>query len=293
MTTTTESPTRVRAGSEEFSYLERGPREGRLALCLHGFPDAPPSLVPLLEALGRAGYWAVAPWLRGYAPSPLAGPYGPLPLGADVLTLASALAPGRDCAVVGHDWGALAAYAAAGLAPTRVKAIACLSVPHPAALARALPRSPAQIGRSAYALAFQVPRLPERILAADPARACRLVWRWWSPGLGIPAELERAIATCLAASLPAPLGHYRALRRVSQIAALLQAVSPLRVPTLQLHGGRDRCIGAEVGRDDARDFDAPRERREFPDAGHFLHVEAAEKTSRAVLDWLAAHAPAR
>ena len=53
----------------EFSYLESGPPEGPLALCLHGFPDSAHTWRHLLPALAEAGYHAVAPWMRGYAPT--------------------------------------------------------------------------------------------------------------------------------------------------------------------------------------------------------------------------------
>ena len=57
----------VRAGELHFTYLECG--EGPLALCLHGFPDSPHTWRHLLPALAAQGYRAVAPFMRGYAPT--------------------------------------------------------------------------------------------------------------------------------------------------------------------------------------------------------------------------------
>jgi len=59
----------VTAGGLELSYLENGPPDGPLALCLHGFPDTAHTWRHLLPALGAAGFHAVAPRMRGYAPS--------------------------------------------------------------------------------------------------------------------------------------------------------------------------------------------------------------------------------
>src|SRR6058998_4289938 len=42
----------------------------RPLLFLHGFPDHPPTAVPFLEHLAET-HRVVAPWLRGYAPSPI------------------------------------------------------------------------------------------------------------------------------------------------------------------------------------------------------------------------------
>ena len=59
----------VQANRLRFHYLEMG--EGPLALCLHGFPDSPYSYRYLLPELAEAGYRAVAPFNRGFAPTEL------------------------------------------------------------------------------------------------------------------------------------------------------------------------------------------------------------------------------
>jgi pimeloyl-ACP methyl ester carboxylesterase len=47
--------------------LEAG--DGPLALCLHGFPDSAHTWRHLLPRLAAAGFHAVAPFMRGYAPT--------------------------------------------------------------------------------------------------------------------------------------------------------------------------------------------------------------------------------
>src|ERR1700740_2474303 len=59
----------VRANQPTFEYLTEG--DGPLALCIHGFPDSPFSYRYLLPALADAGYRAVAPFNRGFAPTEL------------------------------------------------------------------------------------------------------------------------------------------------------------------------------------------------------------------------------
>ena len=61
----------VRANELNFEYLTMG--DGPLALCVHGFPDSPYSYRYLLPALADAGYRAVAPFNRGFAPTELPG----------------------------------------------------------------------------------------------------------------------------------------------------------------------------------------------------------------------------
>ena len=105
----------------DFAYLEAGPSDGPLALCLHGFPDHAPTWEHLMPELAAAGYHVVAPWLRGYAPTGLApdGNYQVATLALDALALADELAGDRDSVLIGHDWGAIAAYTAVGHRPER------------------------------------------------------------------------------------------------------------------------------------------------------------------------------
>lgn len=83
--------------------------EGELLLCLHGFPDDPGTFEALAAELDD--YRPVAPYMRGYGPTgPAAdGDYSPAALGADAVALADELDARY---LVGHDWGAVAAYAA-------------------------------------------------------------------------------------------------------------------------------------------------------------------------------------
>ncbi len=53
------------ANGLEFGLLEAG--GGPLALCLHGFPDTARTWRYLLST-AAAGFHAVAPFMRGYAP---------------------------------------------------------------------------------------------------------------------------------------------------------------------------------------------------------------------------------
>ena len=101
----------------EFAYLEDGPADGPLALCLHGFPDHAPTWSALLGDLAAAGFHAVAPWMRGYAPTavPADGLYQTGALSLDAIALADALGPADQPAMlIGHDWGAMCAYGAVG-----------------------------------------------------------------------------------------------------------------------------------------------------------------------------------
>lgn len=273
-----------------FELLRAGAGE-RLVLVLHGFPDHPPSAEGLVAELAAAGYAVAAPWMRGYAPSPVEGPYHAEQLAADVLALADALGH-RRFAVVGHDWGAVVACALAALAPGRVRAAVTMAVPHPLAFARAL-ASPGQLARSWYMLAFQLPGA-EAAAAAGDFRLVDWLWRRWSPGLRLPREARDALHACLAASWPAPLGYYRAAVRppgeaLRRVRAGSPLAAPLTVPTLHLHGADDGCIAPSAARGQRRWFAGPFAEEVLDGVGHFLHVEDPRRVAARVVGWLAAH----
>ena len=229
----------------------------------------------------------IAPWLRGYAPSPLAGPYDLDTLAADAAAILDRIAgaPGRGVDLVGHDWGAAIAYRVCATAPARVRRAVTLAVPHPLTLARALGR-PAQLRRSWYMVLFQLPG------AGRLARARRLalidrLWRAWSPRFELDDARRAELHACLEASLPAPLAYYRAMVRplAGLRARLAPWPSPIATPLLQLHGEDDGCV-LPPGDRDGRYF-VERILEIIPSAGHFLHLEQPAAIAARVTAWLA------
>ena len=122
----------VTANGVQFSYFESGPADGPLALCLHGFPDTAYTWRFLLPELAAAGFHAVAPFLRGYAPTaiPSDGRYQIGALARDANSLHAALGGTDDAVIIGHDWGAPIAANSALLRPDIFPAVALLSVPY-------------------------------------------------------------------------------------------------------------------------------------------------------------------
>jgi pimeloyl-ACP methyl ester carboxylesterase len=254
-------------------------------LWLHGFPDHPPTAAPFLAELARTRR-VIAPWLRGYAPSPLGGPYDLEALGEDAIAILERIAPGGRADLVGHDWGAAIAYRVCAAAPERVRRAATLALPHPLTLLRSL-RRPAQLRRSWYMLLFQVPGAEHLVRARQLALIDRL-WRAWSPRLGLDDARRAELHACLAASLPAPLEYYRAMvRPVARLRARVAQNTARRIatPLLQLHGEEDGCVLPPRDRDDR--FFLERVLEVVPNAGHFLHLEAPGPIAARVAAWLA------
>src|SRR5262245_16010768 len=123
----------LEANGVRFAYHEVG--SGPLVVLIHGFPDTPQTWDATSAALAGAGYRAVSPYTRGYHPSavPRDGRYDAETLGRDVLGWIGALGA-EQAIVVGHDWGASAAYAAAAIAPERVRFLVTVAIPHPGSI---------------------------------------------------------------------------------------------------------------------------------------------------------------
>lgn len=283
----------VQANGLTFGYLGAG-TDGPLALCLHGFPDSPHTWRYLLPALADAGFRAVAPFLRGYAPTsiPADGMYQSGALAADANALHQALGGDGDAVIIGHDWGALATYGAAADGADRWRRVVTAAVPPPATVANAF-FSYDQLRRSWYMFFFQSPLADLAVPMDDLAFIDRL-WADWSPGYDATDDLPH-VKDCLRdpANLAAAIGYYRATlgtgaRSPEYDAVEAAAAAPLAQPTLYLHGADDACMGADILGDTVLDS-LPAEGSRFelvPDTGHFLHVEQPDVVNRLIVDFV-------
>ena len=280
----------VRANGLQFHFLEAG--QGPLVLCMHGFPDHARSFRSQLPALAKAGFRAVAPYLRGYAPTdiPARGPYQAAALAKDTAALVEALSPTEPAFVFGHDWGALAAYGAAQLVPLRIRKIATAAVPHGPQLLQAIVSGYDQMRRSWYIFMFQMPTAEAAVSGADFAFLDRL-WADWSPGWTVPAGEMAALKETFRKPgvLTAALGYYRAtFNPALQVAELAELQSkmmtaPIPMPVLVFHGRRDGCIGVETL--DGMESLCPQGLAKVvvEDAGHFVHQEKPERVNEALI----------
>jgi pimeloyl-ACP methyl ester carboxylesterase len=234
-----------------------------------------------MPVLARAGYHVVAPWLRGFAPSaiPPDGQYTAAVRAADVNALHEAFGGDERAALVGHDFGASAAYGAAEAEPRRWRRLVTLAVPPPALMATKRTLYD-QLRRAWYMYFFQRPNA-ESVVAADGYAFVERLWRDWSPSYEPGADLPRAKDALAGEHLGAVLGYYRAMFDPAP------APLPIAQPTLYLHGRDDGCIGVEIVENVEAFLPANGSRAErIAGAGHFLHLEAPVLVNAAIAGFL-------
>ena len=279
----------TQANGINFHFLEMG--VGPLVVCVHGFPDNAYTYRYLLPELAEAGFRAVAPYTRGYAPTeaPKDARYQTALVGQDGLGLIEALGASQ-AALVGHDWGGFAVYSATALEPKRVSKLVTIATAPQMTGDRTNLRFLKGIWHGFYFLTADA----ERTLANNDFAFLEDFWRDLSPGWDIPpAILEGVKRTFRQPGVSeAALGYYRqnfnsdsqdpSLREVQD----LVNTGPISVPTLALHGTRDRAGALEVFQEMDHFFTGPLEKVVIPNTGHFMHLEKPDEVNQIIVKFL-------
>lgn len=284
----------VDLGHLRMSALAWGPADGRLAVCLHGFPDSAWSWRSTAELLANNGFRVVAPFTRGYAPTdvPADGEYHIGALAYDAIALHACLEGGNDAVIVGHDWGSFTANALAAYPASPFGAYVAMSVPSVGAMrakshksAKAISMFARQLRRSWYVMFFQLPWLPERVAG----RVIPKLWRDWTPaGIDVSegiADAQAALPTL--ARKRAALSYYRALARARRPSGRYQELHPYRFdlprrPILHIQGAQDGAIQVEYA-DFLPDLLPAGSVVEILEGGHFLQLEQPQQVAMAIL----------
>ena len=270
----------VAVGPLTFDALVAGPDGGEGVVLLHGFPQTSRAWVDQLEALGGAGYRAVAFDQRGY--SPRARParveaYRTPELTADVIGVADALGMDRFH-LVGHDWGGAVAWQVGGRHADRLRTLTVLSTPHPAAMGLALAGRTGgdQAERSSYIALFREPDSQDRLLA-DDAQVLRLVYL----ASGMPAGREAPYLEALGTSeaLGAALNWYRAADL-----SLIDGLGPVRSPTMYVWSTEDPALGREAAEATASFVEGPYRFEVLEGVGHWIPELQPDRLNALLLD---------
>jgi pimeloyl-ACP methyl ester carboxylesterase len=298
-------------------YAEAG--SGLLVLMCHGFPESWYSWRHQLGALADAGFHVLAPDMRGYGqtdrPAEVEA-YDIFQLTGDLVGLVNALG-GEPTVIVGHDWGAWIAQAAALFRPDLFRAVALLSVPF-------LPRqqiSPSvweqqqYPGKIFYQQIFRAPG-SEKIFEADvrttiinalysasgePPADQR--WKFAidpkdtmsmassaalrKPGFVTDADIDFFVGEFTRTGFAGGLNYYRNVDRNWALTPFLDGAK-LRQPTLFIAGDCDVVLSFWGKQVEEMERNVPNLVRKaiLPGVGHWTQQERPEEVNRLLLEFL-------
>ena len=263
-----------------------------LALFLHGFPESRFSWRDQLPALAALGYTAWAPDLRGYGQSsrpPGVKSYRISELLADIAALIDAArAEGKTgkLVLIGHDWGGALGWFFVLNRVRPVDRFIVMNLPHPDLFARGL-KTLRQLRKSWYIFWFQLPWLPERVLAARNAAWIARAFRGSAinksrfPDSVLDVYRRNAL---IPGALTAMINWYRANFR--NPFRPLPPAKILDTPTLMIWGEHDIALGLELTHGTealVRDFTL----RTIPTASHWVQQDEPEIVNQIISAWLA------
>jgi pimeloyl-ACP methyl ester carboxylesterase len=281
----------------EVGYLESGPPQGFPVILVHGWPDCALTWNRVTPLLVEAGFRVIAPYLRGYGPTRFLSEETPrsgqlVALGDDLVEFAKALGLTRY-AVVGHDWGARAAYIASALAPDQITHCVGLSVGYGTNSAtQALSLTMTQ--NYWYHWLMATPR-GEREIHDNRRAFTRHIWKAWLPfWKPDDAELDLTLdafenpdwAAIVLHSYTVRWGHSTPFAMYAALESRFDPAPKLTVPTLTLHGADDPVNAAATSEGKEGFFAGPYRRHVIEQCGHFPQREHADEVAQQVIAWL-------
>jgi len=259
---------------------------------LHGFPELAFSWRHQVEALGAAGYHAVAPDLPGYGRSDKPDvTYDCEWIDACLVGLADAF--GHDRFVVaGHDWGGILVWIIARQYPERIAGVIGLNVPD-------MPRPPVppvQMLRQVfpdtpiYIIGFQDRGVAEWVLSwgrgADDFVEMMFRNETVRNRAAFPDDVLEVYKEAFrpAGALTPPIEYYRNLDRNWELTAPI-ADRKIEVPCLMICAADDPVLPPALS-DGMEERVPDLERVVIEDCGHWTQQERPEETTAAMLAYL-------
>jgi pimeloyl-ACP methyl ester carboxylesterase len=290
--------TTVRTDSLDIAVEVGGPADGRPVMLLHGWPDAPRGFRHLGQRLEASGYRTITPYLRGSGPTQFRSPDVPrvgsgVALARDAVDLADGLGI-RQFGVVGHDWGARAAYTMAALFPERLTCVAALALAYQPRGAFVMPDF--EQARSFWYQWLMYLDEGASAVGRDPVGFARVQWDTWSP----PGWFDETEFAATASSfdnpdwVPITLHAYRSRFLAGEIRdpryvgleRRLGEIDTISVPTLMIQGARDFCDRPDASAGLEGHFSRGYRRVVLDDVGHFPHRESPAEVADLVLHHL-------
>jgi pimeloyl-ACP methyl ester carboxylesterase len=267
-----------------FDVRDAGPADGPVVVLLHGFPQHNDSWDAVIDRLTARGYRCLAPNQRGYcagARPPRRRDYRIPELVGDLRALIDASGAQR-VHLVGHDWGAAVAWAAAAEMPERLITVSPVSVPHPAAFLTSFLTSRQGLA-SFYMYLFQLPRLPEWTLLPRNGNFMAKALRQAGQTPVVAARDARAMLE--PGALTAAINWYRALPLTNP-----RSINhKICVPTLYVWSDQDIALLPKAAYNTGSYVTAEYRFEVMAGVSHWIPDEEPDQLADLLLDWFAEH----
>lgn len=279
-------PDAIRGGANQGTSHATGPHSGRPIIFLHGFPEFWYGWRKQIPFFEEQGYFVVVPDQRGYNDSDKpeeVSDYALPNLAADVVSIIEALKLDKPV-LVGHDWGAAAAWQTAIEYGNLLSKLVILNVPHPRTMIKNLVTNPLQFFKSWYMYFFQLPVLPESLIEwAGYDRFAEGLKRTSRTGTFEDAELAKYVeAWSKPGAMASMINWYRAAFRYPELGDDVHVY----VPTLILWGEKDAFLEARMAQQSTEYCENARVQY-FPGATHWLQHEEPDAVNRAIAAFIA------
>jgi epoxide hydrolase 4 len=280
----------IDVGDVTLHVVTAGDPQGKPVMLLHGFPEFWGGWHHQIQYLAERGYHVIVPDQRGYnlsdKPAGIAA-YSTTHLSDDIIGLARHFGYER-ISLVGHDWGGIVAWVVAMRQPALLDRLMILNVPHPLVMQKKLMSfNPGQLARSWYIFLFQLPALPEALLASKLTDGFARMVKASSKRATFTDEDMNALREAWGqpGAPTAMVNWYRAMLRSRQSRPEGERPSPrIQVPTRILWGERDIALKREMA-DLSLEYCDDGELFTFPKASHWLQRDEAEAVSAHIVEF--------
>jgi pimeloyl-ACP methyl ester carboxylesterase len=278
----------------EIGYFDSGQNGAPPIFFIHGWPDDARGWSKVTPELNAAGFRTIAPFLRGFGPTRFLSSKSVrdgsgFALAQDVVDLADALGI-STFSVVGHDWGARAAYILAALFPDRVKSIATISLPFQPGMVFRIPSF--SQARLFWYQWFMCTEGGAYAVEKDPIGFAKIQWNTWGPSGWYEEEeftkTSRSFKNVDWASIT--LHGYRSRflpakndSRYQGLRLRMSKTLKLDTPTVLIMGEQDICDIPSSTDEMCKHFKGPYKRIIIPGSGHFPPREAHEIVSSTLI----------
>jgi epoxide hydrolase 4 len=273
----------IDSGGVRLHCVSAGRPDDPMVLFLHGFPARWSTWRRPMMALANAGFFAVAPDLRGYGASdkPAGVPaYSSARVIDDVAAIIRGFGRQKVC-VVGHDFGGGVAWGTAMARPDLVSRLAILNSVHPVGFERQM-RKWSQVKKSWYVFFFLLPSIPEWFLSRNDFRFIKRSLA--EDGLSAEDTEDLLEGVRPAMALHAAIDWYRASFWDGLRKRLPQA--KVDVPTLVVWGDRERHLDAALAVPPP-DWVSSARVVHIPEASHWVHHDAPDKVAALLIEHFA------